>query len=208
MELPNHVESPYSGKPEEEWPQITRDLIARYPLKVDEIAKAVLDAWELIFKESVIGGKLKIGVDVFPEPQILGSFLHELVPRLLEEAFPGKWRRDRAANEKDIVYESDAFYSTEIKTSSHATGVFGNRSFSQIGKARPAKKGKSGYYRIINYPEVHISKKVKPIKLIRFGWIDHNDWAGQVAATGQQAKLTKAVLLGKLITIYPKAPAP
>lgn len=40
------------------------------------------------------------------------------------------------------------------------------------------------------------------IRLIRFGWLDHTDWIGQSAASGQQARLPKEVEKGKLIIIY------
>jgi hypothetical protein len=149
-----------------------------------------LSAWDLIFKKSVIGGLLRIGVDLFPQPQIIGEFLHELVPLLLERRYPGRWRRDHAANEKDMVYEPDKSFSVEIKTSSSSKGIFGNRSFSQESKARPEKKEKSGYYLTINYPPVHKLRRVEPIKLIRFGWLDHEDWQGQGSTkwpTGQFA---------------------
>jgi len=38
---------------------------------------------------------------------------------------------------------------------------------------------------------------------IRFGWLDHSDWAGQVAPTGQQAHLSADVVQNKLITFFP-----
>ncbi len=194
---------PYAGKPIAKWPQITKTLIDRHPLKKQEIIDTVLSAWHLIFKKSVIGGMLRIGVDLFPQPQVIGNFLHELVPYLFEKRYPGVWRRDRAASEKDLVHEPDDVFSVEIKTSSSSKGVFGNRSFSQESQARPDKKAKSGYYLTINYPPVHKLRKVEPIKLIRFGWLDHQDWQGQDAASGQQASLRPEVLRLKLLTIYP-----
>ena len=39
---------------------------------------------------------------------------------------------------------------------------------------------------------------------IRFGWLDHDDWKGQSASTGQQASLSADVENYKLIEIYPE----
>jgi hypothetical protein len=194
--------SPYAGKPASEWPKITDRLIRKHPLKSQELVDAVIEAWRLIFSESVIGGSLRIGTDLFPQPQVLGNFLHELVPLIIEKARPGEWRRDRVASEKDLVCEANADFSIEIKTSCSPKGIFGNRSFSQASQSRPAKKLKSGYYLTINFPPIHTLKKIEPIRLIRFGWLDHEDWFGQVAASGQQASLRPDVQQGKLRTIF------
>ena len=194
--------SPYDSEPPCNWLAVTKTLIDQHPLKPSELVEAVLMAWKLIFTDSVIGGKIKIGVDVFPQPQILGDFLHELIPLLLEEKYPQLWRRDRAAGEKDLVYLPDKSYSIEIKTSSSPKGIFGNRSFSQASVSRPQKKDKSGYYLAVNYPPVHKQRAVSPITMIRFGWLDHEDWQGQAAASGQQASLSPQVLEGKLLIIH------
>ena len=112
--------------------------------------------------------------------------------------------RNRTANEKDIVYEPDPAFSIEMKTSSSAKGIYGNRSFSQESVPRPEKKEKSGYYLTVNFPPIHKLLAVEPVRLIRFGWLDHSDWQGQRAASGQQASLRPEVLRLKLLTIYPE----
>jgi len=169
---------------------------------MQELTDAALEAWRLIFEESVIGGSLRIGTDLYPQPQVIGDFLHELIPLVVEKTHPGEWRRDQLASEKDLVCLIDPAYSIEIKTSSSPKGIYGNRSFSQVGKARPAKKEKSGYYLAINFSPIHRLRAAGRITLIRFGWLDHEDWTGQAAASGQQASLRPEVLLGKLRTIY------
>ncbi|WP_180886422.1 ScaI family restriction endonuclease [Ruegeria sp. THAF57] len=40
------------------------------------------------------------------------------------------------------------------------------------------------------------------VKLIRFGWLDHTDWIGQKAATGQQARLRPESDRYKLKRLY------
>lgn len=196
------MKSPYAGKPPSEWPKITNRLIAKHPLATLELIDAVLEAWRLIFAESTIGGSLRIGTDLFPQPQVIGEFLHELVPLVIEKKRPGEWRRDHVASEKDLVCQANPQLSIEIKTSSSSKRIFGNRSFSQSSQSRPAKKEKSGYYLAINFPPIHKLKKVEGIRRIRFGWLDHEDWFGQAAASGQQASLRPEVLLGKLRTIF------
>ncbi|MGK7921714.1 MAG: ScaI family restriction endonuclease [Trichodesmium sp.] len=37
--------------------------------------------------------------------------------------------------------------------------------------------------------------------LVRFGWLDQDDWQGQVAATGQQARLSSDVERYKLLEL-------
>ena len=39
------------------------------------------------------------------------------------------------------------------------------------------------------------------INLVRFGWIDQEDWQGQTAATGQQARLSPDVERSKLLRL-------
>ncbi len=50
------------------------------------------------------------------------------------------------------------------------------------------------------------AKKVSldAIKLIRFGWIDSEDWIGQKVATGQQSRLSSDVENYKLLQLYRK----
>ena len=74
--------SPYEGKPIEEWSSITRKLVDEHPLSPQQIVDVVLESWEGIMKTK-IAQELQIGVDVFPSPQIMGNYLHELIPVIL-----------------------------------------------------------------------------------------------------------------------------
>mgnify|MGYP004698126727 CR=1 FL=1 len=82
--------SPYEGYPESQWSEITRELVADYPLDVNDIVDAVLEAWQGILNSN-IAGELQIGIDIIPSPQIMGNYLHELIPIMLERRFPGQW---------------------------------------------------------------------------------------------------------------------
>ena len=125
--------------------------------------------------------------------------MHELIPLELEYRYPNVWRRDDQSDEKDVVYIPDRTYSIEIKTSSSARNIYGNRSYAQT--TSDSKKSKSGYYLAINFEKFTRTKSDTKIKLVRFGWLDHADWQGQVSATGQQARLSRNVETYKLLEL-------
>ncbi len=130
----------------------------------------------------------------------MGFFLHELIPLEIARRHPGVWRWEASAEDKDVVYIPDASYSIEIKTSSSKNKIYGNRSYAQKGK--PGKKSKTGYYLAVNFEKFTKHSVVRPkLRLVRFGWIDHDDWIGQSAPTGQQARLSPEVEAGKLLAL-------
>jgi len=196
------MNSPYDGHPVEEWIYVTNELIQSHPLDLDDIVEVVLYAWERILNTQ-IGGELQIGKDVFPSPQIMGNYLHELIPVLLSRRFPEKWRKELVKEDKDVVYIPNPFYSVEIKTSSNPNNVFGNRSYGQENSENNSGKSKSGYYITVNFEKFTKNPNHKPkIKKIRFGWIDHDDWKAQKSETGQAAPLSIEARDHKLILLY------
>ncbi len=197
------MKSPYANYPEEQWKTITKQLVASHPLKKEEIVKAVLESWEGIMRTK-IADELQIGVDIFPQPQILGNFLHELIPVMLEKEHPGKWARDRSKKEKDLVYIPDSYYSTEIKTSSNRNNIFGNASYGQEDSSKSTSKLKDGYYLTVNFQKFDPENPgFKPrIQKIRLCWLDHTDWHSQKASSGQQARIKPTVRDNKLLLIY------
>lgn len=204
--LPKPKESPYAGLAVEAFTDRTRALIDEYPLPPDELSRIVLASWGQLF-ESEIGG-FRIGVDIFPSPQAMGSLLHELIPLNMGRAYPGSWRRERNAGEKDIVCAFDDRFSTEIKTSSSKERIFGNRSFAQEVDMG-GKKVKSGYYLAVNFDkfpaQLESASLDKPsIQSIRFGWLDHIDWTGQAKESGQQSALAPIIEDSQLLAIYLK----
>lgn len=191
---------PYSGIPKKKWAEKTKELVAAHPLKGKEIVEVVLLSWGAIFQSKIGPHSFRIGTDLFPKPQIMGFFLHELIPLEFAARHPKKWRGEQIAGDKDLVYIPDPQFSVEIKTSSHKTQIFGNRSYAQ--KPSSAKKSKSGYYLTINFEKFGKCQPSRPrIIRIRFGWLDHTDWIGQAAATGQQAHLNPNAEEKKLITL-------
>jgi hypothetical protein len=162
--------------------------------------EVVLSSWDSIF-DSAIGTKgFTIGQHIFPKPQIMGFFLHELIPLELQERYPDVWRIDKTGDDKDLVYVPDASFSVEIKTSYHPTQIFGNRSYAQ--PASTAKKSKAGFYLAVNFEKFAPTRPRPRIRAVRFGWIDHSDWIAQRAATGQQARLAPIVYQTKLLLLY------
>lgn len=195
--------SPYEGRPETQWALITKELVANYPLKPNEIVDAVLEAWTGILN-SKIAGELQIGVDILPGPQIMGNYLHELIPIMLERRFPGQWSRDIKKGDKDLVYLPNEFYSTEIKTSSNSNNIYGNASYGQEDSASASSKAKDGYYIGVNFEKFDQAPVGQPprIRKIRIGWLDHTDWHSQNASSGQAATISPTVRDNKLLLIY------
>jgi len=167
------VRSPYKGKQTKEWAAITDKIVKEHPLSTKEIVEVVLSSWSSIFASSIGSKGFKISKDIFPKPQIMGFFLHELITLELSARYPKLWRPEKTSEDKDVVYILDDQCSIEIKTSSNPKHIFGNRSYAHGSKK--GKKAKSGYYIAINFEKVTDKVKNPEIKLIRFGWIDEGD---------------------------------
>ena len=192
--------SPFLGLHRDLWCQKTDELISAYPLPMLELIEVVQLSWIGVFASKIGTKRFQIGKHIFPKPQIVAFFLHELIPLELASRYPGVWRGELTSADKDVVYMPDDSFSMEIKTSSHASQIFGNRSYAQQG-AR-GKKSKSGYYLAINFDKSTKGAAIPRLRRIRFGWLDHSDWQGQVAATGQQARLSPEVERGKLRLLF------
>jgi hypothetical protein len=191
---------PYANIDENEWQSKTIELINDHPLDSKEIVEVVLSCWETIF-ESRLGGKFRIGYEIQPKPQIMGFLLHELIPLELQSRYPSEWRPEKEKFDKDLVYIPNPSNSIELKTSSHPTQIFGNRSYAQeqIGNV----KSKNGYYLTVNFEKFN-SRGLPRVTQVRFGWLDHSDWIGQASSTGQQARIRPESDRAKLLKIYSK----
>ncbi|MEL3906892.1 MAG: ScaI family restriction endonuclease [Treponema sp.] len=196
------MKSPYENKNSSEWLDITKRLLENFPLSKDYLVSLVLKSWDSILKTK-IAEKWSIAHDVQPKPQIMGFFLHEIIGQYIQADYSDSWRKEKTANDKDVVCITNPDYSLEIKTSSDKNKIFGNRSYAQEVKSG-GKKSKSGYYLAINFEKFEETSDLPEIRLIRFGWLDHTDWIGQSSASGQQARLPNEVENGKLIVIYKK----
>lgn len=195
--------SPYAKFKKSDWVKVTNDLVEAHPLNEKEIVSFCLAAWDNLFTSSIGRHELKFGVHMFPKPQVIGALLHELIPAEIVASYPNTWRREKEKDDKDIVYLPDDSYSVELKTSSNSSRIFGNRSYAQAPSQQ--KKSKDGYYLTVNFEQIKENSERPNILMIGFGWLDHTDWIGQTAATGQQARLAPETYELKLKTLYFKS---
>lgn len=190
--------SPYIGYPEQEWLQITRQLVKEFPFSSEVLVSIVESAWEDLFSSSLGNSQLKIGQDIFLPAQATGVILEKLIAVTLANKY-SEWRGSQAKHEKDIVCIFNDRYSFEIKTSSSKSGLYGNRSTGHRSDNRI--KHRTGYYLVINYKLPTEDDLTRKIWKIRFGWIDDEDWLGQEKPTGQQASIGAKLASLKLVTI-------
>lgn len=182
------------------WAGVTRQLVAIHPLSMTEVESVTLSSWAAILASSF--GGFKIGTQIKPKPQMMAFFLSELISLEFARRYPEVWQPDQSASDKDMVYVPDLGYSVENKASSNPTQVFGNRSYAQPS-GKTGKKGKSGYYLAINFQKFSTTATPSGVVRIKFGWLDHNDWIPQSAATGQQARIAIQARRSKLLQIFP-----
>lgn len=185
--------SPYRGEPQANWHEISERLISEHPLDRNEIKKIALLCWERLWQTTIGSGEASIPITELNVPaSVVGYLFEKLFAKELNRRYPA-WRAGTAKDEKDLVYGPDEPKSVEIKTSGQlGTKVYGNRSYGQEGDMpERSKKEKSGYYITINFYE-------RTLNLIRFGWIDFDDWVPQSSETGQAASLKTDVYEYKL----------
>lgn len=182
------------------WALVTRRLLAGFPVSMPDLTKVVLASWEDIFHSRIGTRGYAIGTDIYPEPQIIAFLLHELIPLNLATTFPRKWLRGTGASQCDAVCVDDDDCSFEIKTSSSASGIFGNRSYAHISDKATKRRG--SFFLAVNFGKFAARQARPEITLIRFGWLGASDWIGQRAESGQQARLTKEARAYKLKIIY------
>ena len=196
------MSSPFDGVPTEERAAKRDELIEEHPLTPSEIRRLVLNSFDSL-RKTRIGNpddEIRIYRDVPVGAQTSGAFLETIIANKLN-SIDSNWEQGSDA-EKDLIHTENPWNSTEVKFSGQINDeVFGNRSFGQEVKTEEKKK-KSGYYITVNshITEEFLSPSYKPF-LIRFGWIDFNDWIPQGSSTGQAAKLSDEVYQNKLRVI-------
>lgn len=193
------MNDPYPVNPSK-WSEVTDQLLAQFPLPMGALTKVVLSSWEDIFHSKIGSKGYQIGRDIWPEPQIVGFLLHELIPLNLSARHPKQWRRGAVSGECDAVHLPDDESSFEIKTSSSPSGIFGNRSYAYVSNT--AKKRRGSFFLAVNFGRFGRENVRPEITLIRFGWLGSSDWIGQASQSGQQARLTKEARAYKLRIIY------
>jgi len=195
------MNSPYHDIPKRKWKEVTKKLVKDHPFSEDEIIEIVIQSWEAIFESTI--GEFQIGKEIFPAPQILSFFLHELIAHNFDKKYKGKFRVGIKKNEKDIHCVYNEKFSVEIKASSHKNRIFANRSYAQPASGNE-KKNKDGYFIAVNFEKVTKDNPKPEIIFIRFGYLEHSDWRAQAAETGQQASLSPETYDLKFVTLYSK----
>ncbi len=168
-----------------------------HPLK-KELKDIVLDSWKQIFDSKI--GEYQIGKDIFPSPQIISFFLHELVAHNISQKH-SEYRVGVSKDEKDIHCISNIKLGIEIKGSSNKSQIFANRSYAQPSSESEVKS-KNGYYLAINFEKLSKDTPNPKILLIRFGYLVHEDWIPQASETGQQARLAPKTYNEKFEILY------
>src|SRR4051812_24657807 len=102
---PLNLADPYGPHPESDWDLITEQLIQAHPLGTTELVEAVLGTWKGLKQTRIGARRFQLGKDIWPSPQIMGSFLHEIIPLEFKARYPGVWRRGQKKGEKDLVHE-------------------------------------------------------------------------------------------------------
>ncbi len=190
--------SPFFHIPVDRWPEITKRLLEEFPLSFDEIVAAVENAWDEFYQSRIGSVGLVIGRDIFLPAQATGVILERLVAAHLAKRHIN-WKSGVTKVEKDVVCIGNPHFSFEIKTSSSKKGVYGNRSTGHRADGRT--KYRSGYYLIVNYKNPTEEDPIRSLRLIRFGWIDDEDWVGQSSPAGQQASIGREVTALKIVTL-------
>lgn len=188
-------DSPYWNKNSEDEKKNVRDkLLKDYPIKEKELIHNCKQAWEIIKKIEIdiLGNKINL-VDLELHGSIYGGLIDTVLREVIIKSDESKWMRPNLKVDKDVIYIDDNKKSLEIKSGGQKnTQVFGNRSSNLEEKNE--QKSMAGYYITINYYN-------KELYLIRFGWLDEEDWIGQVDG-GQQAKISEDAYELKLKILY------
>ena len=171
--------------------------MAGHPLTEELIHDAAIVSWERLWSTKV--GDAETGfplAELDPPATVVGYFFEKIFSKELAQRLSGQWRGGQTGTEKDLHCLTNDAMSVEMKSSGQlGVKIFGNRSYGQKNEnADVIKKDKSGFYITINFYGQRLT-------LLRFGWIDADDWQAQKSATGQMAGLPDSVYSGKLLVI-------
>ncbi len=194
-------ESPYLGIKEKNWKIKTEEVIQAHPIEIEELVEIVQESWNSIFASTIGTQKLILGKDIVLSPQFTGSILGTLISHEFSTRHPELWRPEASKDDKDLVCITDEDLSCEIKTSSSASRIYGNRSYAQP-QSGDARKSKDGFYIGVNFDKMVEGEIDKNIRRVWFGWLDHTDWNAQASPTGQNASLPAKIYGTKLLEIF------
>ncbi|PHS15278.1 MAG: restriction endonuclease [Kangiella sp.] len=148
--------SPYLGLNENDWKKKTEEIVQDHPIKIDELVEIIKSSWDSIFASTIGTQKLQLGKDIVLSPQFTGSILGTLISHEFSTRYPKAWRPEASKQDKDLVYIPDEELSCEIKTSSSASRIYGNRSYAQPQSGN-ARKSKDGFYIGVNFDKMTLA---------------------------------------------------
>lgn len=181
-----------------------RRRVGSHPLGEEELLSVVFGAWD-----ELVGAITPTGVNLVSElgiaPRAIGDLLEKLIARGLAELQLGEWHGGEGWHQKDVVCVANDRYSFEIKTSTRPSGLDGNKCYAPAAGARArtptSRKSMCGYYLVVNYEDPR--KTADPrVRLIRFGWLDREDWVAQGSALGQRSRVPRCDAERQLVTLY------
>jgi hypothetical protein len=174
----------------------TQEKIDKFPISMQQLSTLVLDTGIIMLNEKLFGKSLKEIIDSSPNK---GALIGQLFPiafnQKLVAAHPDVFRPEQHIYEKDIVCIVNRLYDFEIKVSTSDEKILGNQSYANNG----GYKDKSSFYLAVNFDKIDYS-----IKLIRFGWLDIEDWGISDSLNGQGSAVNTLAQRSKMITIYKK----
>lgn len=175
------------------WSAARDRLIEEHPLTLEDIREVVLKVCRNLDTDVTHGVNI---FDTTMSSSVAGQIIEQAIAKSLKSQ-SDVWRPGEDP-EKDVIHTEKEAYSFEVKVSGQiGDQIYGNRSYAISDDG--GRKSKSGYYLTVN---LHLSEKnLAPSHnpfLIRFGWVDHDDWQAQSSNTGQAAKLPDEVYKKKL----------
>ena len=154
-----------------------KQIIDSFVITTDDIRDITLESGEYMLNDTLYGDPM---VEVIRNAPNSGSFIGHIFPMAFRKIFipryPKIFRPEQGPYEKDIVCLIDPSNSFEIKASTSVDDIRGNNSYAW----GELEKDKSSYYLSVNFnPDSYV------IDMIRFGWLDIEDWTKTLSGQGQ-----------------------
>lgn len=170
------------------------DKLKDFPIATSEFVPVVLEASRLMLEDTYLGKPMK---DIISKAANKGAFIGQLFPiafnEVLARSFAHLFRPEQEQFDKDVVCVSNDRFSFEIKVSTDKEKIVGNLSYASDG----GYKDKHSFYLAVNF-----DKNTFEVILIRFGWLDIEDWSISSSYNGQGSTVKTLPMRSKMITVY------
>lgn len=164
-----------------------------FPIEPETLAECALESWREVWASRIGGEEHGIRLADWRAPaSVIGLLFEGMLARSLARRQPGEWRQGARKGEPDLVYLPRPESSVQLKTSGQGgIRIYGNRSYATPPSTAGAKGAKDGFYLTCNFLD-------SSLYLLRFGWLNHEDWIPQQSETGQAATLGAEAYRSKL----------